>query len=777
MRSLISRFPSVPLRLARPQLLGCALALAVFGLLGGRPRLWSITGPTILFGSTTALVVIGIAGIIASFWQGRSASGVEAPVAAPARHAASLATGAALTFIGIFLSDWLVRGQSLFKGPFCRPEAIIIAGLLWYLVRHTQRWQRNGILLLPLLGATLAISYFLAHANGRTLVADDHAVFIYRLQLLKEQFPHIPFYYPFWNAGIDARDFFASGSLNVFFLFYPIIATCDLWQCYTIIVALALFVVPPLSVGCAARLLRCSKPTAALAATLAIAPSLLWFRWGLKYGTMGFVVSTGLAPLCWALWFRVAQRTKPLSWRLWLGTLVVTTLVAFWSLAPIAIAPIALAFLFDGWRSVVRPRVLALLAALLAINLPWMVLFVTVSRVTSFIGAEQSPEQAPRTALVASEQPTDAQAPNIEPSPRKGQQPPSFRHRAGAVSAKQAVHHLRSWSISVNPLLFVFGPVGILLLRRRLGVLYTIQCGWLLAIGTVLVPVKPQLELDRMLVVLATFLCIPAAVSLRALMRSRVTERSLTRRPVARLGRLLSGTGALLALAFVVMTPLYGCFIAQNRSVEHAHFEGKTYEALLRTIQDHAGEGRILFSGQVLHELDEGHFAPLTILTKRPMIASSQVHNLWSYKQVIPAEFLARGDDGIEEYLTLMNVSLVFAHDPVWRRWFETHPERYTPVLKGPPFAAFTRRQERASYFIEGSGTISRQDTNGVTFIPTSSEGVLSFTWFPFLQSSRCTIAPHAVTKEVTLIRFTGCAPGEPVTLSAVSPIRRLLHR
>lgn len=781
MRSLISRSPLRSPRLAHPQLFGCAIALAVFGLLGGRPRLWHEGGPTILFGSTTALVLLGVAGCIASFLQWRI--GHSGAFATPPRNAVSLATGAALTFIGVFLSDWLVRGQSLFKGPFCRPEAFVVAAVVWYAMRQSRVWQRNGVLFLPVIGSLLALTSFLIHADGRTIVADDHAVFIYRLQLLKEQFPHIPFYYPLWNGGIDARDFFASGSLNVFFLFFPIIATCDIWQCYTVIVGLSVFVLPPLSIGGAARILRCNRPTAAIAATLAIAPSLLWYRWGLKYGTMGFVVSTALAPLCWALWFQVAQSAKLLSWRLLISTLIVTTLVAFWSLAPIAIAPVALAFILDGWRGLLRPRLMALFAALLAINLPWMLLFVTVSRVTSFIGAEQSPMTTVATSHEISEKDQPATSSSVLSSTIKSsttlpeQRTLAFRHRSGGISLKKAVHHLRSWGISANPLLFIFGPVGILLLNRRLGLLYSLQCLWLLGIGTLLISLKPQLELDRMLVVLATFLCIPAAIALRALMRPEFLRSERPEPRALRWQRRLAKGGTLLACSFIVLTPLYGCFVSQNRSIEHTYFSGNTYAEILRTIEQHPGPGRILFSGQVLHELDQGHFAPLTILTRRPMIASSQVHNLWSYKQVIPADFISRGDEGIEEYLNLMNVSLVFAHDPVWRRWFQDRPGRYTPVLKGPPFAAFTRHQNNHSYFIEGAGTITRQDTKSVTFVPSSSEGVLSFTWFPFLESSRCTISSYPVGKEVTLIRFAECTPGEPVTISAGSPIRRLLHR
>jgi hypothetical protein len=303
-----------------------------------------------------------------------------------------------------------------------------------------------------------------------------------------------------------------------------------------------------------------------------------------------------------------------------------------------------------------------------------------------------------------------------------------------------------------------------------------VQGGWLLGIGAIIVSIKPQLELDRMLVVLAHLGCIPTAVSLRALLR---VHRFKSLPPsgylqISRNGLLL--VSHLLSLSLLALTPLYGSSIAQNRSVEPVHFSSPTYDAISETIRNHAAGGRTLFSGQVLHELDQGHVAPLTVLTGHPIVASSPFHNIWSYQQVVPLSFLGQDEAGIERYFDLMNVSLVFAHDPKWRQWFEERPLRYKKVLQGPPFMAYSRKQEGSSYFVEGKGSILAQRTNSVTVLPETPDGVISFNWFPFLMSDSCSLSPHRISDELTFIKFSGCQPERPFTISSVSPVRRFAY-
>lgn len=768
----------LPLRpsLRHPTLFGAAFTLMLFGILGGRPRLWEVAGPTILFGATSAFVIMGCIGVALSFRWTRPVT-VTATTPPPFK-ATRLISGGSLTLTTLFLTDWFTRGYSFFRGPSVRPETAVIAAALFYLARQSPSVRRVALTLLPLVGSALCFGSFLSYANGRTLISDDHAVFLYRLELLKEQFPSIPFYYPLWNGGLDARDFFASGVLNLFLLFYPIIAVFNLWQSYTAIIAITLFVINPLSMAIAARLLRFSRPVTALAATLSLGSSLLWYRWALSYGTMGFIVATALAPLCWAAWFRIAQGDERVSAPLWVLTYSVTTLVSFWTLAPLAIAPIALAFIPNRCKGLFRVRVVTLLVALAATNLPWMALFVSVSRVTSFLAAEHSAihETISETTSTRSDSTSSHSVQKLAPAQSLRPPSQSFRHKSHYPSPRQTVTNLRNWAISVNPLILIFGPLGIFFLPRALRIMMIVQGGWLLGIGAIIVSIKPQLELDRMLVVLAHLGCIPTAVSLRALLR---VHRFKSLPPsgylqISRNGLLL--VSHLLSLSLLALTPLYGSSIAQNRSVEPVHFSSPTYDAISETIRNHAAGGRTLFSGQVLHELDQGHVAPLTVLTGHPIVASSPFHNIWSYQQVVPLSFLGQDEAGIERYFDLMNVSLVFAHDPKWRQWFEERPLRYKKVLQGPPFMAYSRKQEGSSYFVEGKGSILAQRTNSVTVLPETPDGVISFNWFPFLMSDSCSLSPHRISDELTFIKFSGCQPERPFTISSVSPVRRFAY-
>jgi hypothetical protein len=231
----------------------------------------------------------------------------------------------------------------------------------------------------------------------------------------------------------------------------------------------------------------------------------------------------------------------------------------------------------------------------------------------------------------------------------------------------------------------------------------------------------------------------------------------------------------LTTFAFLFLTPLYTSAIATNRSMERFHLSSKNFNEIPGIITEYSGSGRTLFSGHVLHELDGGHLAPLTILTNKPLIASSQVHNLWHYKQIVPSEFLSKGDEGIEQYFDLMNVTLVFAHENSWKRWFEERYERYKPVYDGDPFSGYIRLKARNSYFIEGDGSVTAQTNDEIVFTPTTTSGVLSFSWFPFLKASTCKLTPKDFGEEVTLIKFDECQPDKPVVIKSVSSINRIM--
>jgi hypothetical protein len=203
-------------------------------------------------------------------------------------------------------------------------------------------------------------------------------------------------------------------------------------------------------------------------------------------------------------------------------------------------------------------------------------------------------------------------------------------------------------------------------------------------------------------------------------------------------------------------------------------FADKIVQELSATLRNLEGDGRILFSGFVLHDLSGGHIAPLAHLTKRPLIASRYQHDRWSRVDAIPTEYRERSDEGVREYLSLMNASYVVAHEKFWRKWFSERPQEYTLVEKKGPFWIFKRSSYTSTYFFKGSGRVLSQDGSSVTLEPHEDSVVAKFNYFKHLKSSDCTITPYPISDEVTFIQIAACKGRNPVTLSAVNPLERL---
>jgi hypothetical protein len=702
------------------------IVIGVFALVKGRFAFWQSDMPLQIPATILAIVAL-IAGIL-----------LVARLGTRVRHFTIdpwiFAGGTWLAFI----SDWLTREYSLFQGPSIRGELILGCIVSWWLSR-SGKLAHSFRLLLPLAIAGAMIALF-TEANGRQIFSDDHATFFYRLSLLKENFPHIPFYNPLWNGGIDSRDFFASGSLNVFLLFSPLIALFELEQVYTLIVATLLFGITPLSWYLAARMEGVSKAGAAVAGCLSLCASLLWMRWGLKYGTIGFLTSLALMPVNLSCVSRILDLSRPLSWRLVAIPVVTISLMLCWSLSGIVFIPAIVLGLISIRTVLSRRPALALVVALTLVNLPWITLFWSVSNVSSFVQAEQKgTHQTAESKL--------------------GYQ---FRHKAASIDPAKSVKLVRSSVLSVNPAVLFLGIPGIFLLRHRSSrVLYLLTGVWLLFLGSVAVPLKPQLELDRMLVVLAMLLCLPAG----ACMDHLLSTRSMTLRK-----RLVLA----MACAFLFVGPFVTISVLLNRSVEQYSFKDEQVHALENAIVQFGGAGRGLFTGCVVHELSGGHLAPLVLSTGRPLIASSFVHNLWRYTQIVPKDFLSRGEQGIEEYFDLYNVSSVFAHEPPWRQYFNRRPDRYREVARANGFIMYQRTSHTSSWFHQGSGELTHFDDRSVRVKLESPSAVLKFNYFPFLESTGCSITPFSAGESVSLIQLSNCPVGEEIVIRAGSPWRRV---
>lgn len=728
----------------------------LYGVFHGALRWWSGDGAILIPSGTLLAIFSGAVALGVLFGVHRAKPG-------PIDLAAlidPMVLAIAIPFV--LLSDWLTVSYSLFQGPSIRGEifagallsfgSIAIFRSVWPLVLG---WA--AIAPLVLLGT------FLGGADGRLLFSDDHAAMMYRLAVLTENFPRIPTYNVMWNAGLDARDFFATGVLNFYLLIRPFVDPSTLLSRYTPLVGVILFAMLPLSTYAAARLLAFSCRAAAVSSLLSVASTLVWYRWGLKYGAMGFVTSVALLPLTVAIVLRLLDESKEPSRRLCAGAVLTVTLVLLWSMNGVVLLPLILLAALQANRLLRKRQVAIAALLLLALNLPWMALFLQVSQVTRFLVLsapgyeEQAAEADHRAAAEGDEKAEPVKAPLLDAN--------AIRGGHGSFTFASMQRSVRTAGTSVNPLLLFFGLPGLLLLRpgaMRRGLV--LLCGWLALLGVVIAPLKPQLELDRMLVIMFVVLTLPAGRAIELLLDRVSLGSSLS-------SRLL---GALTASMLLVGTGAAGA-AARNRSLEGFFFASGEVDGLAGAIASYGGEGRTLFTGFVLHELSGGHLAPLAHMVKRPLIASSPVHNKWWYTDVVPEEFRKRGDEGITRYFDLMNVTAVIAHEPLWRKYLEDHPGAYALRWKGRKFRLYERLHPSGGYFLEGAGEIRAQTTGGVTVVPASESVVLKFNYLPFLEADGCAkLEPFTEGESVSLIKLSGCTPGRAVTIRSVSPWRRL---
>jgi len=215
-----------------------------------------------------------------------------------------------------------------------------------------------------------------------------------------------------------------------------------------------------------------------------------------------------------------------------------------------------------------------------------------------------------------------------------------------------------------------------------------------------------------------------------------------------------------------------------NRSLEQYRFKEPLLDQFMAAVRANTSPAeRLLFTGCIVHQLNGGHVNPLPLLTGTPMIASSYQHDLWWYTPVFPREFLANGEAGIERYLDLYNVGTLVAHEPEWRDWLRERPEKYRLVWQGGAFDMYRRLRGGGGYFLEGSGQVLEQRSNGFTVQLETPGAVLKFNHLPFATSSACRISERRITESVRFIELSGCPTGVPITIQAQTALRRFFLR
>ena len=656
----------------------------------------------------------------------------------------------AWTLVVLFCSDWLCRPYNFFQGPSIRGEIILASAAGYMLIRNGKLGFLNW---LPVAAVGIVLCAFFFESRGRLLFGDDHSVFMYRLQLLKENLPDVPFYNPLWNAGFHDKFYFNTGALGVFLLGSPLLALFRTEQVYNFLAAAIMFILPPLCTFYAARLAKLKSPAPAIASVLSLCLGLIWHRWALKYGTLGFAMSAGLMPLCLVLVSKIIDAEQALTKTQACIFVAAATLMLLWPLSAAAFMPLA------AWALFALPRILrkrympTVVLALFVINLPWISAFLGTCGVGDFMRMKVKSSYAVSPQEISRVQ---YQADTAK----------YFRHAPGRADFSRILPALRQQASSGNPLIVLFVIPGVLLLGRGMRRHFAVTLLWLLMLGSVMVPLKPQLELDRMMIFFMACACLPAAAAVGKILSDACT--------LGKTGLRLAAPA--LTAGFLLAGPLAAGAAVRNRSAEPYYFADPIVETMAQAIKQHAGSGRVLYSGCVVHDLSNGHLSPLAYFSGMPLMASSQLHDLWWYTPVFPPEYEGGGKGAVREYLDLYNVSAVFSHEEQWHRYFASRPDEYRLVWESKPFRLYQRFSFRGSYFLEGEGEVTEQKSGGITLVLRTPQAVIKFNYFPFLTASACNISGKKISGSVNLIELQDCPLGVPITIRALPPFRRIFE-
>lgn len=622
----------------------------------------------------------------------------------------------------LLLSDIPSRWPTCFHGGI-DVRYILGAGFAaYFLVPHL---SHLGGIALWLIGASFAYLGLIEATQGRLLFSDDHPAFLYRIVQLKEHFPGIPFYNPMWNGGVEAREFFPSGILNVFLLLAPLIYLLDITAWYNELVALLLFVIHPLCTLLAVKVLKIKAPLAPL---LALFSSTLWFRYQFQYGTLGFLTSAALTPLFLALLVRIAAHGAATPWHILASFALVATLTSFWTPAAFMVAPGVLVLLVPLLKFAMSKRGIILIVGLSVLNIPWLLIFLEASQVSTFMTAPQSGEVA----------------------------------TLSYPSTRALLDDARYVLKSAAPALVLLTIPGLLLLRRNCSLTFRVFTAAIVVLfvgGLLLAPLKPRLELGRLMMVAMYLCCIPASVA-------------IARLPHSRLSRFVSAVG----VGSVILIPAIAYVFTANQTLEKYSPSSAELPELVHAIKEFSGGGRVAFSGYTQHQLDGGHVTPLPLFTNVPLYASRYQHDRWDHIDFIPTQFRKYHDAGIENFFDLYNITAIAIHDVEWLPWFSARPDFYTKVWEGRIFTIFQRRFGPKNWFLEGSGEVVEQNKNRLLVRMNTSSAVLRFNWLPFLEVEGCEkISPTSPFEGITFIRLEGCTTSTSIEVHAKSAMARIL--
>jgi hypothetical protein len=334
----------------------------------------------------------------------------------------------------------------------------------------------------------------------------------------------------------------------------------------------------------------------------------------------------------------------------------------------------------------------------------------------------------------------------------------------GGLAARLRTNFLSQTSgllMNVNPLVLVAGAAGVWVmpwkwLRRWVaGVLL-----FLVLLFSVAPVCLPNMQLERMAIMAAGLLVLPAAAWLRVALDNRSP-------------RLLVARAVILALLVCSLTNLARVYKSRTPAT-YTGIRPSIRELTAWVREQVPADGRLLFAGSVVHAYGRGHIAYLPLLAGREIMACDYYgFPAGMVESGYPPETFRRRPGGMERFMRLHGVTHAITFRDNYIEHFRNHPEDYeeVAVFRDPleqrhnVYTVFKVR-DSGGRFREGAGSV-QAGFNRLTVTlddPGVPRAVIAYNW-----DERLSVAPPAQIEPVEVepgVVFIGIRPNGEKTIN-----------
>ncbi|MCS6892957.1 MAG: hypothetical protein NZO16_00060 [Deltaproteobacteria bacterium] len=194
---------------------------------------------------------------------------------------------------------------------------------------------------------------FMTVLGNNPIFSDDIPSFVYRAFIIKNSNPIFPTWDPNWNLGNLWTDIYATAAI----LPTPLLNLSEKPLIFNSAIFIIVLLLPAVSTFLASRILNFPLTTSLLATLLALISTKELYKWGLHFGTLGYLISASFCVLTASTLIRILTKgaNKLIYWSLFLFT----TITALW---PLNLLPILMIVLFGILNKKITWSTIAILA-------------------------------------------------------------------------------------------------------------------------------------------------------------------------------------------------------------------------------------------------------------------------------------------------------------------------------------------------------------------------------------------------------------------------------